>query len=200
VAALAPARSAPTPSANVRVTASSAQPHAPGAPPWLPRDRGLCRHVALGIEDQTDDLQCREPVDERMVNLAHHPDPPVLELRHQEDLPQRPRPVQRSREDRRAQRLKAGVADPVVRLRERHDVGPEIKLDVIDPARLGQPQRRRVEPPATPRHLVQPSRRPLAQRLHRRARTSGRRGEHRAEANMHMRPRGLQTQKRAVDS
>ena len=172
---------------------------ASGAPPWLPGDRGLRCHVGLGVEDQVDDLQRGEPVDERVVDLAHHPDPPVLEPGHQEDLPQRPRPVQRSGEDRRAERLEARVADPVVRRCERHDVGREIELGVIDPARLGQAQRRRLEPPAAPRDLVQPSRRPVSQRLHRRARTPGRRREHRAEADVHMGLRRLKAQERAVD-
>jgi hypothetical protein len=36
------------------------------------------------------------------------------------------------------------------------------RVDVADPPRLGQTQRRRVQPPATPWHLVQPSCRPLA--------------------------------------
>ena len=167
-------------------------------PPWLPGDRRLRRHVRLGIENQADDLQRGKPIDQRVMDLADHPHPPILEPGDQEDLPQRPRPVQRSRKDGRAKRLKARVADRIVRRRERHDVGAKIKPDVIDPPRLGQAQRRRIEPPATPRHLVQPPRRPLAQRLHRRARTSGWRSEHRAEANMHMRLRRLQAQERAV--
>jgi hypothetical protein len=61
------------------------------------------------------------------------------------------RAVQRSGEDRRTERLKARMADPVVWLGERHDVGPEIELGVIDPARLRRAQRRRVKPPATPK-------------------------------------------------
>src|SRR4051794_10130317 len=133
-----------------------------------------------------------------MMDLAHHPHAAVLKLRHERDLPQRPRAIQRSRQDRRAQRLKAGGADRIIRRRERHDVHGEIKVAVIDPTRLGQPQRRRFQSPATPRHLVQPPRRALTQGLHRRARTSDRRREHRAKAHVHVRLRRIEAQEGPV--
>jgi hypothetical protein len=63
---------------------------ASGAPLGLPGDRGLGRRTGLGVKDQADDLQRGEPVDERVMDLAHHPHPPVLESGHQKDLPQRP--------------------------------------------------------------------------------------------------------------
>jgi hypothetical protein len=171
----------------------------PWAPPRLPAHRGLRDHVGLGIEDEAHDLQRGEPVHERVMDLADHPDAPVLEVRDEEDLPQRPRAVQRGRQDRRAQRLEARVAHLVVGLGQRHDVGGEVEVGVVDPARLGQAERRVVQAPATPGHLVQAPRRALAQRFDGRARLIARRSEDGAEADVHVRLRGLQAQERAVD-
>jgi len=138
-AALAPALSAPAPSATARDRPRDRVQRPAGASrrfTRLPRDREPRSHIGIGIENQVDDLQRGKPIDERMMDLAHHPHPAVLESRDQGDLPQRPRPIQRNGQDLRAQRLESRIAHPLVRIRERDDVDCEIEVGVIDPARL----------------------------------------------------------------
>ena len=170
------------------------------APARAVGDRRLGPRVRLGIDEQPDDLQRRDPVHQRVMDLADHPDAPVLELRHEADLPQRARTVQRRRQHGRAQRLEGGLADAVGRIGELDEVRRDVEAGVLDPARLGDPQRRLVQAPARPRHLVHAPGGALAQRRDRRPGAAVlRSGEHRAEPHVHGRLLRVEAQERAVE-
>jgi hypothetical protein len=134
-----------------------------------------------------------------VVDLADQAHPSVLQARDEEDPPHRPVAIERRREHLVAQGGERRVADRLVRLRERLDVLGQIEAGVLDPAGLGEAERRRLQSPAAPGDAVEPLRDPLAQRGQRRASAAVRDGEDGAPADVHVRGGALEAQERAVE-
>ena len=113
--------------------------------------------LALGarVEQHAEDLVARHAVDHRVVQLGQHRHAAALEPLDQVQLPQRPRAVQRAREDPRD-----GLGQPAVVARRRHralaDVEVEVEGRVLDPVRQVDPERHLDQPPAERRQHVQP--------------------------------------------
>jgi hypothetical protein len=82
-----------------------------------------------------------------VVDLRQHPDVAVLQAVDQVDLPQRPRTVERPREDARYLLSHLGIRRRR-RDRELADVVLEVELGIVDPVGIVEPQRDRFQPPA----------------------------------------------------
>jgi hypothetical protein len=119
--------------------------------------RGLGKLAALGgqVQEQSQDLGAGEPVDQRVVDLREHRRVARLETVDQVQLPQRPRPIERAREDPRHLLGKLLVV-PRRDQRELADVEVQVEVLVVEPVGVVQPERDLHEPPAHRREQRQP--------------------------------------------
>ena len=116
------------------------------------------------VDDQADDLKRRDSIHERVMHLAQHGHPAVLEPRHQVDLPRRARVVKRARQQRVPHACQPVVADRLVDLRQGAYVAGDVESVVAHPAGLRQAQRRPLQPPPAPLEIVEPAVDAVAQR------------------------------------
>ena len=192
---------APTPSS----TAPAGRRRAPSragrrARAGAKRTGGWDSDVGLGVDEQAHDLQRRDPVDQRVVDLAEHADAAVRQPRDEEDLPQRPRAIQRRRQHRRAQRLERRLADGVVGAGERDEVRARGRSSRrrSSAARSARAASRPAASDTTGPRAARPAARSRSASIVGRGRPLGR-GEHRAPADVHRRLLGVQAQERAVE-
>ena len=105
------------------------QTHAVGGAGGPPAVRPGLDLLRLGVEQQRRQLDRGEPVDHAVVDLADHPDPPVVQAVGDPQLPQRTAADQR-RGHHRVDRIAPA------RRRGRPDVPIHIELGVVDPDRI----------------------------------------------------------------
>ena len=134
------------------------------------------------------------------MHLEDQAEAPVLEARHEIYVPQRPRAVQRLR-----QQLVGQPAEPLQRHGSAslgghgHVVG-DVEEVVVHPGRLRQSQRREREPLAEARDAREPRGDLRPEGLDRRRRNwAGGRLEKAAPSDVHVGVRGLEPQERAIE-
>src|SRR4051794_22210482 len=107
------------------------------------------------VQQQAHDLRARQPVDESVVDLREDGCIAGLEPVDHVELPQRPRPVERAREDARhlLAQLRVGARRGQCELAH---VEVEVEVRVVDPVRIVEPERDLDELPLERRQERQP--------------------------------------------
>jgi len=133
-----------------------------------------------------------------MVDLAHHAHAPVVEGRHEPDLPQRAAAIERRREEPVAARVERLETQRLVVNGEGDHVVGGVELGVVDPCGLADAERREREPLAAARDVRDARANQRADRREPRASARGGRLEQRPPADMHRCAFGLQAQEGGV--
>jgi hypothetical protein len=134
-----------------------------------------------------------------VVDLHDEAGRAVLELRREVDPPQRPATVQRLGENQVRQGVEPVAGEHRAGRREPDHVVPDVEVDVVDPARLGQAPGGDRDPLAETRHRGHAGAHRGAQVRQRDARAVGKRVEDALPAHVHVGAGRLERQEGRVE-
>jgi hypothetical protein len=157
--------------------------------------RGDRHRIRRGVEQHRRDVDPGDAVDERVMRLREQREATLREPFHEPQLPQRPRAIERLREDPPGEPLQLALAARPRQCRVTDVVcGPEMRI--VDPHRASLLQRHKSQALPVPRHEMKPA----DDRVDEITVVRHRAVEDRARRDVHVCDVPLEVQKRAVEA